>query len=206
MSRALLTHTPVSLPDALIQAVQTAYMNPPRAYHSFAHVQEVLSHIEEVTVGPGWRQPHEVVLAALFHDAVYVAGAADNEARSADLAAQAIDTFLPGQGIDTARVRALILRTAHHGKQTPTEVDADAAHFLDCDMAILAAEPARFDAYHAAIAEEYRNVVPAFIFNINRRRFLQTLLESPRIYLSEFFHRRLDARARANLRRVLSQR
>lgn len=199
-----LTITPFQLPEGLIRAVQAAYAHPPRAYHSFAHAQEVLAHVGEVTAGPGWKQPREVVLAALFHDAVYLAGAADNEAKSADLAAQAIETFLPGQAIDVARVRELILLTARHGKLTPADVDADAAHFLDCDMAILAAEPARFDAYDAAIAEEYRGAIPGFVFRFNRKRFLKRLLDAPRLYLSDFFHQRLDARARENLRRALA--
>lgn len=199
-----LTNIPFELPEGLIRAVRAAHAHPPRAYHSFAHVQEVLGHVGEVTAGPGWTQPREVFLAALFHDAVYVAGATDNEAKSADLAAEAIETFLRGQGLDVARVRELILLTARHGKLKPSELDDDAAHFLDCDMAILAADAARFDAYDAAIAEEYRDAIPGFIFRFNRKRFLKRLLAAPRIYLSDFFHQRLDARARANLRRAIA--
>lgn len=199
-----LTITPSALPEGLIRVVQAAYAHPPRAYHSFAHAQEVLAHVGEVTAGPGWAQPREAVLAALFHDAVYVAGAADNEVKSAELAVHAIETFLPNEGIDVARVRELILLTARHGKIKRSDVDADAAHFLDCDMAIIAAEPARFDAYDAAIAEEYRGAFPGFVFRFNRKRFLKRLLDAPRIYLSDFFHERLDARARENLRRALA--
>ncbi len=50
-----LTNTPFPLPEGLIRAVQAAYAHPPRAYHSFAHAQEVLAHVGEVTAGPGWR-------------------------------------------------------------------------------------------------------------------------------------------------------
>lgn len=198
-----LTNTPFELPEGLLRAVQAAYAHPPRAYHSFAHVQEVLGHVGEVTSGPGWKQPREVVLAALFHDAVYVPGRSDNEARSAELAAQAIATFLPRAGLDVARVQHLIGLTARHGKLTPADVDPDAALFLDCDMAILAAEPQRFDAYDAAIAQEYRGVVPGIVFRFNRKRFLSRLLAAPRIYLSDFFNQRLDASARENLRRAV---
>jgi predicted metal-dependent HD superfamily phosphohydrolase len=45
-------------------------------------------------------------------------------------------------------------------------------------------------------------VVPGFIFRRKRRQFLKDLLQRERIYLSEFFHARLDAAARANLRRA----
>ena len=83
-------------------------------------------------------------------------------------------------------------------------VAIDTCHFLDCDMAILGAAPEAFDAYDRAIAAEYRGHVPDWLFRINRRRFLKALLARPRIYLSDFFHARLDAQARANLRRVVT--
>src|SRR3546814_4308641 len=71
-------------------------------------------------------------------------------------------------------------------------------------MAILGAEPAVFDAYERGIATEYRGTVPAWLFRLNRRRFLKALLGKPRIYLSDFFHERLHARARANLWRAIN--
>jgi predicted metal-dependent HD superfamily phosphohydrolase len=187
-----------------MRAVAAAYAQPPRAYHSFTHVQEVLRHLATVSAGPGWKHPRETQLAALFHDAVYVAGRSDNEAKSAELALEAIGTFLPDEGLDTALVRRLIELTAQHGKLDRAALDEDTRLFLDCDMAILGSEPAAFDAYDAAIAVEYAHV-PKLIFRFNRRRFLKHLLEVDRIFLSDFFHARLDAAARANLRRTLGR-
>lgn len=196
--------SPLDLPEGLLRAVHAAYAQPPRAYHSFAHVQEVLRHLAEVTAGPGWRQPREVFLAALFHDAVYLAGAKDNEAKSAALARQAIETFLPRAGVDAGRVEALILLTAKHGQLAPREVDADEALFLDCDLAILGAEPAAFDVYQRAIAQECAHL-PGPLFTLGRHRFLSGLLRRERLFLSDFFHARLDAAARANLARALGR-
>jgi predicted metal-dependent HD superfamily phosphohydrolase len=164
----------------------------------------VLRHLETVASGPGWARPREVELAALFHDAVYVAGRSDNELKSADLALEAITTFLPGVGLDTAFVRRLIELTARHGKLDRAELDDDTRLFLDCDMAILGSEPVAFDAYDAAIAVEYAHV-PGLVYRFNRRRFLKHLLEVDRIFLSDFFHARLDGAARANLRRTLDR-
>lgn len=199
-----LTNTPLTIPEGLLRAAVAAYAQPPRAYHSFAHVQEVLRHFDTVSAGPGWAHPKEVWLAALFHDAVYVSGRSDNEARSADLALDALATFLPREPLDTSRIRTLIELTARHGKLDRADLDEDTRLFLDCDMAILGAEPAAFDAYDAAIAEEYRSV-PRLVFRFNRNRFLKRLLDAERIFLSDFFHARLDAAARANLRRVLGR-
>src|SRR5690606_18929288 len=109
---------------------------------------------------------------------------------------------------DAARVAALIELTARHGQLDPQAFGAspeaaDTRHFLDCDMAILGAAPDAFDAYDRAIAAEYRGHVPGWLYRINRRRFLKALLARPRIYLSDFFHERFDARARSNLRRTV---
>ncbi|HEY0502176.1 MAG TPA: hypothetical protein VGD42_01670 [Lysobacter sp.] len=196
---------PFDVPDAQLDALKGAYSTPPRAYHNFAHVEEVLRRYDEAASGPGWRQPVEVALAVLYHDAIYEAGRKDNEARSADLAVEHIARWMPAAGVDARRVAELIVLTARHGTFSPGDVDDDAALFLDCDMAILGAEPAVFDAYDRGIAAEYRGHVPGWLFKINRRRFLKALLARERIYLSEFFHARLDVQARRNLRRAVTE-
>ena len=193
---------PLALSPAQWAELQAAYASPPRAYHHWGHVEAVMRHYAEVAAGPGWTQPREVALALLFHDAVYEAGRRDNETRSAELARATIARWWPDAGIDAGRVAELIELTARHGQLAPADVDPEAALMLDCDMAILAAPAEVFEAYDQAIAEEYRGHVPGFLFRINRRRFLLDLLARPRIFLSEHFHRQLDAVARANLRRA----
>ena len=190
------------LPADQLAEIEAAHAQPPRAYHNFGHVQALLQHHRDVAAGPGWRQPREVALAMLYHDAVYEAGRGDNEARSAMMARAAIARWLPDAGVDAERVAALIELTARHGRLRGDELDADAALFLDADMAILGAPPDVFDAYDRGIAEEYRGKVPGLLFRLNRRRFLKGVLAQPRIFFSDFFHERYDAQARANLRRV----
>ena len=189
-------HAPVSLPQALARELEAAYSEPQRTYHSLAHIVDVLHWYDEVAEAVGWQEPAEVYVAIVFHDAIYVPGARDNEARSA---AWARRTELP---VDRERVGALIELTARHGALTPDDVDRDAALFLDCDMAILGARADEFDAYDTAIAREYANV-PREAYRAGRRAFLSTLASSPRIFLSDYFHGRLDAAARANLRREI---
>lgn len=197
-----------SLPGEQLTALRQAYASPPRAYHHFGHVEDVLAHYRTVADGPGWHQPREVGLAVLYHDAIYVPGRSDNEAESARLAIEHIARWWPQAGIDSARVSALILLTARHGALTTTDFgDAataeDTRRFLDCDMAILGAEPQVFAEYDRAIAEEYR-AVPSWLYRIKRRRFFRKLLASQRIYLSDFFRDRYEARARDNLRAALA--
>lgn len=198
------------LPQAQLAALRAAYAEPPRAYHHFGHVLEVLGHYRDVARGPGWHRPVEVLFAVLYHDAIYVPGRSDNEAASARLAEAHLAQWRPDAGIDAARVSELILLTARHGAIDPESLgdgpDAeDTRRFLDCDMAILASDPARFAAYDREIAEEYR-AVPRWLYRIKRRQFFKRLLALRRIFLSDHFHGRLEARARANLATALAGR
>ncbi len=189
-------------PAPMLAAIHLAYRTPPRAYHSWSHVEDVEHWYQEVARGPGWKKPRETFIAILFHDAIYVAGRQDNEERSAQLAVEQVERHLAGQPLDTARISALIRLTARHGALSPADVDPEAALFLDCDMAILGAAPEVFDRYGAAIREEYASV-PSVLYSLGRRRFLTRVLEAPRIFLSDYFHARLDAAARVNLARAL---
>lgn len=190
------------LPEPLWGAVRAAYGEPGRAYHDLAHVREVLRRVGEVARDVGWQRPREVYLAALFHDAVYVPGRHDNEARSAELAREAVARWLPGEGLDEGLIERLILLTARHGALGPADVGDEEALFLDCDMAILGSDAAVFDAYDRAIAAEY-SAVPPELYAAGRRRFFEKLLAAERIFLSPYFHARLEASARDNLRRKL---
>ncbi|MGN6150878.1 MAG: HD domain-containing protein [Lysobacteraceae bacterium] len=196
------------MPPAQAEALRAAYATPPRAYHHFGHVIETLAHFRSVAEGPGWQAPETVRLALLYHDAVYVPGRKDNEARSADLARAHLRRWPPLADVDADRVAALILLTARHGGlhrgDFPDSPEGeDTRRFLDCDMAILGAAPDAFAAYDRAIAEEYR-AVPRWLYRRKRRAFFRMLLDAERIFLSDFFRDRFEAQARRNLETMLA--
>jgi predicted metal-dependent HD superfamily phosphohydrolase len=191
-------HVSLELPAEALRDLTRRYAEPHRAYHTAEHIAEVLRWFDWAAERTGWRDLVDVYLAIVFHDAIYDPLAADNEARSAALARDAVAA--------SERTQMLIRLTARHAKLAPADLegDDDAAQFLDCDLAILAAPSERFDAYDAAIAREYR-AVPLDEFRRGRGAFLRTLLERPRLFLSELFHAELDRFARDNLRRVLAR-
>ena len=189
-------HAPLALAPDVVRELEARYGEPHRAYHTAAHVTEVLRWFDDVADDGGWRDPAAVYLACVFHDAIYDPLAKDNEARSAELA-----RTRAGAG---ARTVELILLTARHGALAPGDVDEEAALFLDCDVAILGAPADAFDAYDRGVAHEY-GAVPAAAYRAGRRAFLAGLRARPRIFLSERFHARLDAAARANLDRALAR-
>jgi predicted metal-dependent HD superfamily phosphohydrolase len=201
-------HAPEGVAPEIRQVLVARYSEPHRAYHDLAHIAELLRWFDVVGDAVGWDAPRDVYLAILFHDAIYDPRARDNEARSAELAL--------AHGA-TPRAAELIRLTARHGALGQADVDRDAAHFLDADTAILGAEPAAFDAYDAAIAVEYASElpgeqvpsghahVPPDAYRAGRRAFLEQMARRPRLFLSDFFHARLDAAARANLARALAR-
>jgi predicted metal-dependent HD superfamily phosphohydrolase len=203
--KQLLAHAPAGLviPSSLLAVVHQAYASPGRAYHDLSHIYEVAMRFAEADRDVGFERPREIYLAVLFHDAVYAAGAPDNEVKSAALARAAMAQHMPNAGLDGDRVAELIGLTAHHGRLTSADVDADAALFLDCDMAILAASTGVFDAYERAIATEYSEL-PRAIYVQGRRAFLERLLQSPHIYLSPYGQGRFESAARENLSRTLA--
>jgi predicted metal-dependent HD superfamily phosphohydrolase len=192
----------LGLPTPLVELIERAYAAPGRAYHDRRHLDEVLDGYHLVAREVGWKQPREILIALLFHDAVYLPGRHDNESESARLARESAARWLSHETLDPARVEALILLTARHGSLRPGDLDAEAALFVDVDMSILGADQARFDAYDRGVASEYA-ALPREVYRAGRRAFLERLLAAERIFLSDYFHERLDARARANLRRAL---
>lgn len=167
------------------------YADPARAYHNAAHIAHLLRALES----RGVLTP-ELGLAVWGHDLIYSARAEDNEERSAEK----FDDWLRENGADDdlrATVRRLILATKH----TAPPADRAAALLVDADLSILGASPAEFDAYHAAVRQEYAHV-PALLYRWGRRKVLRGFLNRERIYTTPEFTG-LEEPARANLRRAL---
>lgn len=196
-------HAPLDLAlgDGWWSDLVARYSDPPRAYHGPRHLEEVLLRWGQVDGAALWTDRASSFAALCLHDAVYVAGAPDNEARSAELAALWCPRFFPQA--DPERVAEWVLLTAQHGKLKAEDLDPQAALFLDCDMAILGESARRFALYERQIRQEYRQV-PELIYLSGRRHFLEGLLSRP-IYHSTFFSRLLEARARANIQQALAQ-
>ncbi|GAA4306322.1 putative metal-dependent HD superfamily phosphohydrolase [Actinomadura luteofluorescens] len=168
------------------------YGEPHRRYHTRAHLTAVLDLVDELAGHAG--DPDAVRMAAWFHDAVYDPERADNEERSARLAARMLaDTDLPEAAV--ARVVRLVELTATHA---PEEGDRDGQVLCDADLAVLGAEPEDYAAYAAAVREEYA-FVPDEFFRAGRAEVLSGLLALPRLFHTPAARERFEERARANM-------
>jgi predicted metal-dependent HD superfamily phosphohydrolase len=140
-------------------------------------------------------------LAAWFHDAVYDPRAV-GDANERDSAALA-ESVLAGLGVPAptaAEVRRLILLTAGH---TVAPGDPDGALLCDADLAVLAAPPADYDRYAAAIRREYAHV-PEPAFRAGRAAVLAGLLTLPALFRLPPLAARWEEPARDNVRRELA--
>jgi predicted metal-dependent HD superfamily phosphohydrolase len=173
------------------------YDEPHRRYHDRRHLAEVLSALRELTTGR--ELPVDVVCAAWFHDAVHDGGD-DDEQRSAALATR----VLTGLGVApdvVAEVARLVRMTLTHD---PAADDVAGALLSDADLAVLGADPGRYERYAADVRQEYAHVDDA-AFRAGRTAVLRDLLERPRLYRTEEGHRRWDAPARRNLQAEITR-
>lgn len=185
--------------DAVVAAgLMGRYQEPHRRYHNLAHVDFVLGLVDDLSLG----LPDEdaVRVAAWFHDAIYDPTRTDNEQRSADLAARTLHDVDADQAF-TQEVVRLVLLTVDH---VAHPADRNGAALCDADLAVLAAAADLYDAYAAAVRQEYAHV-PDDLFVIGRTAVLRGLLAREQIFVTERGRERLETGARANLDRELAR-
>lgn len=152
----------------------TRYLTEPhRAYHTAAHIAFMLRLLQ------GWQNavPRPLLLATLFHDAVYDPRRPDNEAQSATLCRTAgTSAGLPTSEIDEAA--RLILLTQEHNP----DPDDKAGVLLTCaDLWVLGGSPDEYATYRDQVRQEYA-FVPDEAWRVGRARVMRMFLDRPRIY------------------------
>lgn len=209
MSQAQLTAQVAELGESLLQA----WEQPHRAYHHSGHLSQMLTDLDRLyahrTQGS---TPLALVLAAWFHDAVYEGAPGEDERRSEQLASASLEPLVTAgllTGHELQMVSLLVRATATH--ELPESVDlpagyepADIQFFLDADMAILAADSARYRRYLRGVRREYSHFDNE-AFRAGRMTFLHSTLRRERIFLSEQALTLWEEPARANLSAELSE-
>lgn len=176
--------------------LQDAYGDPGRHYHDRSHVAECLGHLSACK-GIANR-PREIEVAIWFHDAIYDTTKGDNEERSADWAKIYLDAQnVPNDAI--GRIYDMIVATKSHTPKTDDE-----ALLIDIDLGILGTSPQVFELYDEAIRREY-HWVPIEQYVAGRVNVLQSFLDRSKIYHTDRFSDQLEAPARENLSRKISE-
>ena len=176
------------------QELVAAYTAPGRPYHNLAHIEDCLAALAQVDDVSSLDR--EILTEAIWwHDVVYDPTRSDNEELSAQLAERHVRADISHE------VGRLIRLTKSH------DVAADdrlGAVLISIDLSILGAEPERYDAYAAAIRQEFIHVSNAD-YRAGRAAVLRRFAARPVIYPDAAFAAKYDQRARDNLRRELAR-
>jgi predicted metal-dependent HD superfamily phosphohydrolase len=202
--------------DDHLDRLLARYREPQRHYHTVTHLAAVLGTAEDLMQQVAVTDPEAVRLGLFFHDAVYDPRSDANEADSAALARAVLaELEVPSRRVDA--VADLVMATRHQAPAaatidpgTATSANGTAARpdtndtavVLDADLAILAAEPSRYQAYATGVRAEYAHVDDAS-WRTGRATVLRAFLERGAIYLTPPM-RHQEHRARANLAAELS--
>ena len=200
-----LTEQMAELGESLLQA----WEQPHRTYHHSAHLSQMLADLDRLYSG---RTPLISTLAAWFHDAVYEGVPGEDERRSEQLAGASLEPLVAAgllSADELQMARLLVRATATHELPESAELPAgyepaDIEVFLDADMAILAAKPARYRHYLRGVYSKYSHFDDE-AFRTGRTSFLRSILERERIFLSEQARKLWEEPARANLRAELTE-
>ena len=208
--RAQLTAQVAELGESLLQA----WEQPHRTYHHSGHLSQMLTDLDRLYAhrAQAGSTPLALILAAWFHDAVYEGAPGEDERRSEQLASASLAPLVTA-GLLTRHelqmVSLLVRATATHELPESAELPAgyevtDIEFFLDADMAILAADSARYRRYLHGVRSEYSHFDDE-AFRTGRTTFLRSILGRKCVFLSEEGLQLWEEPARVNLRAELTE-
>ena len=174
---------------SIFENVINRYSEPHRMFHTIEHIYNVIKNLK--TCKP------EVIIAAIYHDIIYVPGSSQNEYCSSQLAAKHLAMIgLKFNSIMT--VSKHILATEQH---IPVDLIGN-EELMDADMSILAAKKPAFNKYCYDIRMEYPHLSDSE-FKAQRSRWALEQLGRLKIFHSKKNYK-LEAIARKNLRTLTS--
>ena len=169
------------------------YSNFERHYHNLAHVQQLLKTVEEVKQNTN--NYTAILLAVWFHDYVYDPQFKDNEIESARYAVKFLGQLNIAENL-IGLVEKFILSTQQHQLLID---DWDCMTFLDADLSILGESTEKYWQYAFDIRREYKHLGDRDYCQ-GRAKVLKNFLSRNRIYYTDYFHHKLEERARANIK------
>ena len=181
--------------ESIYAALLAYYQESQRSYHNTNHIHECLCYADRLSELPGYSE--EVEIAIWFHDAIYLAGAQDNERKSMEWFTACADGHFGEQPI--GEIQQLIMATDH--KHMPTTLSQKL--IVDIDLSGFSSERERFIADGKKIRAEYSHV-PDDEFIRDQTNFLNRLLDRPSIYSTDHFMQHNEQIARSNIHYLLN--
>ena len=183
-----------------------------RHYHTANHLIDCLERVDELVRSSedgrlNQDQRNLVELALFFHDRILdtsdpasrTGDQVSNEERSALSLEHEADPHLDPSIVSEA-VRLVRLTERHD----PADEDYPGQVMCDCDLAILGADPERFDRYEADVRQEYAWVSDEN-WRTGRRAVVEKFLDRQTLFRTPYFQKRFENQARENLRRSIQK-
>ena len=170
--------------------IKRTYTTPERHYHNFNHIENLIQQIQCLTLP--WKEKKVLLLAAFFHDLVYIPSYGNNEKDSAEQAVQWLSN-LKVEPETISEVSTIIKATANHHSK-----DRLCQQFLDMDLAILGVDSHSYRKYCKKIRKEYLTV-PALKYAIGRKLFILKTFLRKRIFNTPDYWTKYELKARKNL-------
>ena len=185
---------------ALWQDIAARYNEPQRAYHTLKHIQQLFEQLDQIK--DKLYEPHIIALALYYHDVIYDPRRSDNELKSAGYAVEVLKNYLSAE--QCQHIYTLIMMTATHQLDKLADEDkiSDAAYLLDMDLSILGATWSEYQQYAQAVRQEYAHISNVD-YRVGRVEVLKGLLGHPTLYLTDYYHSRLEEQARENIKREI---
>jgi len=189
--------------NEIFDRLVAAYCEPHRKYHTLKHIVHCLRKFDgaRYAVENQWA----VEMAIWFHDFVYDTSeelAKFNEAFSSAKAYVAVRK-LGLSHVFGQEVLCLILATKFH-KPIKVCKPMDVRVLIDVDLFSLGKAWSEFQEDSRAVREEYDHV-PEAVFRKKREEILQSFLDRPRIYFTDYFYEKYEKAAQENLKRAIDE-
>ncbi len=181
-------------PDLAWLDLYNHYRERQRHYHTIDHIGFCLGKLDRVK--DDLDDAKAVEMAIWFHDAIYNPYAHDNEQRSREYFEELCSDCLEA---DFVRLVGILIMTTEH--QHSAE-DIDQKYICDIDLASFAKPWDRFLMDCEDLRCEQSNT-PDAVFYHSKLKFLSSLLDRNRIFLTEPFYQSCEIRARDNIRRFV---
>lgn len=179
----------------LWEEVAACYASPNRYYHTLNHLENTLVQLNAVK---GQIKNWNAILFTLYyHDIIYDVSKQNNEEESAYLAVKRMKEIAVPEDLITLCMEQIVATKSHLAS-----VDQDTNYFTDADLSILGQDWDTYGNYYKNVRLEFQ-IYPDLQYSFGRRSVLDHFLSMDRIFKTDYFYNRYEARAKVNLNREL---
>lgn len=169
--------------------IEKNYSLKSRHYHNLTHLSNMLKELEDVKNEVN--KLDTLLFSLFYHDIVYKATRSDNELKSAIFFEKRISkTSFPFILESKTQIKLT--------KEHKVSNDLDTNIFMDLDLSILGKSKSEYENYYKNVRKEYK-IYPDFMYNKGRVKALKSILESDKIFKTDFFINKYEEKARENI-------